>query len=121
MEKLFFSTEDTRVIHLSEVDNRLKKLINKIGTIDIPLSQNYYSSLVKQIIGQQLSLKAALTITKRVENVWPNFDPLLIDTIDENELRSAGVSGAKVKYIKDLTQKHISRCLWHYKNVRFGI
>lgn len=71
------------------------------------MKENYYQSIVKQIIGQQLSLKAAATINNRLENIWPNLRPGILENIDDEELRSAGVSRPKIKYIRDLSQKYL--------------
>ncbi|MDK7419253.1 DNA-3-methyladenine glycosylase 2 family protein [Bacillus paranthracis] len=108
MDKLHFTIDDERVKHLSEVDTTLSKLIKVVGTVEVPLKKDYYNSLVKQIIGQQLSLKAAHTIISRVEKIWGNFDPYLLNDIRDEEIRSAGVSTPKLKYIRNLTEKHLS-------------
>lgn len=108
MNKLSFNLEDVRVQHLSETDPKLKELITSIGAIEIPLRTNFYKSLVNQIIGQQLSLKAAKTISNRLEAIWEDFNPELLSNIPDDKIRGAGISFPKLKYIKDLTQKHLN-------------
>ncbi|WP_019157249.1 DNA-3-methyladenine glycosylase family protein [Robertmurraya massiliosenegalensis] len=109
MDRLFFTVEDERVKHLAKVDPKLEKLIKNVGTIDIPLSTDFYCSTVKRIIGQQLSLKAAQTIIGRVENIWQNFNPELLEDISDDLICGCGVSFPKLKYIRDLTQKYLTR------------
>ncbi|WLF29204.1 DNA-3-methyladenine glycosylase family protein [Bacillus altitudinis] len=109
MDRLHFTLDDDRIKYLSEVDPTLGKLINAVGTVEVLLKNDYYSSLVKQIIGQQLSLKAAHTITSRVEKIWHNFDPHLLHDIKDDEIRGAGVSMPKLRYIRNLTEKHLSK------------
>ncbi|QDP39839.1 DNA-3-methyladenine glycosylase family protein [Radiobacillus deserti] len=109
MKKLYFTIDHEFIQHLINRDPVLKKLIHKIGTIDITLQQNYYQSIVQQIIGQQLSLKAAATIIGRVEKQWKKFDPAIINELEDDVLRSAGVSKPKITYIRDLTEKHLTQ------------
>ncbi|UOQ92190.1 DNA-3-methyladenine glycosylase 2 family protein [Halobacillus shinanisalinarum] len=108
MDKLYFTLEDDRIKHLSQIDPELNNLIKVIGTIDIPLKTDYHRSIVKQIIGQQLSLKAAHTINTRLEEIWPNLQPELLEGLSDEQIRSVGVSRAKLKYIRELTEKHLS-------------
>ena len=102
---LQFTLEDYRVKYLSESDYQLSKLIQVIGDISLRINQNYYESLIKKIIGQQLSVKAARTICERVEAICGSFDPTLIKSISDIELRKAGVSRAKILYIRDVADK----------------
>ena len=51
--------------HLSNADERMAKLIGKFGPPNFNLMNNYYESLVRSIIYQQLSGKAASIIYKR--------------------------------------------------------
>jgi len=62
-----------------------------------------FHSLVGSVIAQQLSVKAADTITSRVEeNLGGEVTPQRIVQIDESDLRGAGLSGAKTRTIKGL-------------------
>jgi DNA-3-methyladenine glycosylase II len=109
MEQLHFTIDDERVKYLSEMDTTLSKLIKTVGSVKVSLKKDYYETLVKQIIGQQLSLKAANTITGRVEKIWQNLDPYLLNDINDEEIRSTGVSRPKINYIRNLTQKYLSK------------
>lgn len=62
-----------------------------------------FHSLVGSVIAQQLSVKAADTITSRVEeNLGGEVTAQRIVEIDESDLRGAGLSGAKTRTIKGL-------------------
>lgn len=68
------------------------------------------SSLIKAVISQQLSVKAAATIHQRVialihEDGVPHPEKLL--STPEAELRAAGLSFMKISYLKDLAQKYL--------------
>ncbi|MBM6618014.1 DNA-3-methyladenine glycosylase family protein [Bacillus suaedaesalsae] len=108
MDTLKFSLESDEVKILTENDSHLLKLVRHIGTIELILETNYFNSLVKQIVGQQLSLKAAQTIFTRVEGVWGNLDPNKLSGIEDDVLRGAGLSRSKITYLRDLTEKHLS-------------
>jgi len=83
---------------------KIAKIIEAVGTIDTALDKNYYSFLVKRIIAQQLSLKAAYTITTRVEQLWPDLKLELLQHISDDDLRKAGISRPKILYIRHLTE-----------------
>lgn len=105
---LTFTVEDEKVKYLSQSDPGLKKLIHIIGNLSVQLNRNYFESLIKKIIGQQLSVKAANTICNRVEAITLGFNPMIIRSLSDEELRATGVSGAKIVYMRDLTEKVLS-------------
>ena len=69
-----------------------------------------YGSLVRTIIGQQLSTKAARSIYGRLTALFEGRPPTpeeLLSTDDE-PLRACGLSGPKVRYLRDLAERVIS-------------
>ncbi len=65
-----------------------------------------YGAILRAIVGQQLSTKAARTIYGRVVDMYDG-DPTpaqLIET-DPEELRAAGLSYSKAAYLRDLAEK----------------
>ncbi len=69
--------------------------------------ETYYTHLVENIIGQQLSTKVADIIIKRFQNLFEHgsFTPQQIITIETETLRGIGMSYAKIKYVKDLSER----------------
>ncbi len=68
-----------------------------------------FESLAGAIIGQQLSTKAAATIRGRVAALaGPRFEPAAILARSVEELRTAGLSGAKTRYIRELSEKVVA-------------
>ena len=102
---LDFNVESREVIHLLRCDSYLKKLILKVGSLKVEIDEDYYNNLVNTIIGQQLSLKAADTIMRRIKNICGTISPEKLLSVSEEELRAAGTSYAKIAYIKGLSQK----------------
>lgn len=93
---------------LSNADQRMGKLIEKFGPPNFNLMNNYYESLVRSIVYQQLSGKAASIIYERfldlfVFDIYPEPKDILAISIET--LRSSGLSYQKVNYIRDLSEK----------------
>ena len=94
--------------HLSHADKRMEKLIDKFGPPNFNLMNNYYESLIRSIVYQQLSGKAASIIYERfldlfVFDIYPEPKDVLAVSIET--LRSSGLSYQKVNYIRDLSEK----------------
>ena len=64
-----------------------------------------FQTLATSIINQQLSAKAANTIERRVQAIVPGLTPSAFLAVRHDELRAAGLSSAKVRYIVDLAQR----------------
>lgn len=63
-----------------------------------------YGALVRTIVGQQLSTKAARTIYTRLTALFGGHPPAPEEVLaaDEEALRAAGLSRSKVSYLRDL-------------------
>ncbi len=93
-------------------DPKLAKIIDGVGNYEISLTKNPYESLVEAIITQQLSGKAAESISKRFRGLFGRFPkPAEVLRMPAPRLRSAGLSGMKVTYIKDLSRRIESKRL----------
>jgi DNA-3-methyladenine glycosylase II len=88
---------------LQKLDPIMGKLITRHGTIIREPRTDYFMSLSRGIIGQQLSVKAASTIFSRFEALT-GLDPQRVVAATHDELRSVGLSNAKANYIQDLAQ-----------------
>jgi DNA-3-methyladenine glycosylase II len=98
---------------LAASDPTMAALIERVGKIDLATRlarrkeerpNDAYGALLRAIVGQQLSTKAARTIYGRVLDLFdggtPSPEQLL--EAEESDLRAAGLSGRKVEYIRDL-------------------
>jgi DNA-3-methyladenine glycosylase II len=95
--------------HLKRVDPLLAEVIESVGPCKLQLRTDgtHYEALVRSIVFQQLSGKAASTILGRVHALYPNNTPTpdaVMATSDET-LRSAGLSRQKIGYLRDLSSK----------------
>ncbi len=95
--------------HLIKTDPLLKPLIDLYGDIEIELETEYFEALISSIVGQQLSNKAAAAIWNRLKNLTPIVDAPTLLAIGDEELRSIGISYAKISYIKNLSRAVLNR------------
>ena len=87
-------------------DRKLAKIIDLVGEFNLSLTKNPYESLVEAIITQQLSAKAADSISTRFRAIYGKFPkPADVVGTSDAKLRKAGLSYMKVSYIKDLSKK----------------
>lgn len=88
-------------------DKYLSPLLEKYGPIDLTprKKSQYFVSLVRAITNQQLSGKAADTIYNRFAIKVGKVKPENIIAVPDEELRACGLSWAKVKYVKDLSER----------------
>lgn len=89
--------------HLSTSDPILSKIIATYSTKSEGLTSrgDPLETLLRSIVGQQISVKAADAVWGRFENLFPNQNMTASHalTLTKAELRSAGLSRQKVKYI----------------------
>ncbi len=109
MTQLTFNPEEA-VAALCRADRALARVIKKAGpfTHRPEKLQSPFQALLRAIVYQQLSGKAAATILTRVKDLYPARAGLKADAIlrtSDEELRSAGLSRGKVLALKDLAAK----------------
>jgi DNA-3-methyladenine glycosylase II len=103
---------DKALAHLRAADPKLGALIDRAGEFRLKLGHTGtpFTSLLESILYQQLHGKAAATIHRRVLLIYGGGEPAdphpqaLLDTPDEM-LRAAGVSGNKIRALKDLAAR----------------
>lgn len=106
MDKLSIRIQDESVQIICERDAEMKKLINVVGDIEIHLRTDYLASIVRSIVGQQISVDAASAIYGRLEELLDGKitgEGLLEKT--KEELRQVGLTKRKTDYVIDLADK----------------
>jgi len=93
--------------HLRRADPVMRDLIKRVGACGLrPGARgDHFTTLLRAIVGQQLSAKAAETIWLRLVALHPDgrkIAPEDVLAMDEQLMRGAGLSNAKVAYAKDL-------------------
>ena len=92
-------------LDLLKRDKKMWVLINEFGRPDFSPKQDYFQSLLRSIVFQQLSGKAAQTIYERFENLIPessNLSPNEVLKLNKEEMRKAGLSFQKIDYVRNL-------------------
>jgi len=104
-----------QVQHLKK-DKALKELIERVGTLKNSRGSDLYVSLMRAIVGQQLSIKAAATIWSRFlalfKDGYPDAKTIL--KMKDEKLRAVGLSYQKASYIKNISTFSIEKTL-NYK------
>ncbi len=102
---MYFEYGQKETEYLKSKDKKLGEAIEKIGHIYRETDSDLFLSIIKQIVGQQISAPAFKTVWKRVEDKLVTIDAETICSISDEELQSCGLSFRKVNYIKDFAQK----------------
>jgi DNA-3-methyladenine glycosylase II len=99
------------VAHLRRADPVLRSLIDELGPEGLHdragRPADRYGALVRSIVGQQLSTKAALSIFNRLTDRFGGRTPTPKEVLadDPEELRAAaGLSRAKVSFLRSLAE-----------------
>ena len=91
--------------HLARRDPVLRDLMRAHGKCGLAEAQNAepFGALLKAIVSQQLSTKAARTIYLRLIALFDGVPtPLALERLSDAELRAVGLSGQKLRYMRDL-------------------
>ncbi len=94
------------VRHLRRADPVMRRLIDRVGPCRLELRRGRFLSLARAIIFQQISGRAAATIYGRVEAaVAPDeITAESIARLTPQEMRAAGLSAPKAKYLAGLSR-----------------
>jgi len=93
--------------HLARRDAVLKQIMAGVGPFMLTLSDDRFGMLVRSIISQQISTKAAKAIHGRLSESLgkKGVTPRAILAASDETLRTAGLSGAKQRSLRDLAEK----------------
>ena len=87
------------------VDPHLKIIIDRVGPCRLEPYPSRFAALVRSIVSQQISTKAAQSINSKLLALAG--DPLRPDRLielGETQLRTVGLSGAKARYVLNLAE-----------------
>jgi DNA-3-methyladenine glycosylase II len=100
---------DEIITHLKSADKKLAKVIERAGPFTLqPAKGTIFAGLLKAIVYQQLSGKAAATIHGRVIALLPDSPAehaVAIATLADEQLRGAGLSRGKLLAVRDLAAR----------------
>jgi DNA-3-methyladenine glycosylase II len=93
------------VRHLRRVDPHLRAIIDRIGPCRLEPHPDRFGALVRSIVSQQISSKAAVSINLRLIAISgePHRPERLLE-LGEPALRGVGLSAAKARYVLNLAE-----------------
>src|SRR5215204_2535791 len=93
--------------HLHRADPLLSAAMHRVGPLALKLERNRFKSLVRAIVAQQISTKAARSIYAKLLALLPTHHVTAeaLVRLTPEQLRSAGISPQKAGYLIDLAEK----------------
>lgn len=96
--------------HLEKKDKILRSLLKKISLEELEPNKDLFTELVLTIVSQQLAAKAAQSIGKRLLKYFKGKPtPKKIIALPEGMLKDKGVSLAKERAMRSLSEKIITK------------
>ena len=102
---MYFEYGQNELDFLMKKDKRLGEIIKKLGKIERKTDADVFSSLVSQIISQQISTQAYLTVLSKVKENIDKITPENIICAGEESLKLCGVSRKKSECILHIAAK----------------
>ena len=104
MQRTIRHTSDDAVSRkLAEADPELGALIDRVGSVEVPISGGGFEVMAESIVWQQLSAKAGATIWRRLSDAV-GTSPAAIAQAPYESLRAAGLSNRKAEYVGDIAR-----------------
>ena len=89
---------------LSRKDDVLHEIINEFDDLELVSRGDLFYTLIRSVIGQQISVKAASTVWSRFCERIGDIEPKNILLADIEELRSCGLSQRKAEYVIGISE-----------------
>ncbi|RPJ56311.1 MAG: DNA-3-methyladenine glycosylase 2 family protein [Acidobacteria bacterium] len=94
--------------HLAAADPVLADIIRRVGPFALQYREPDFETLVRSIVYQQISGKAALSIFGRLQAACADggrMTPAAVLGLDAAAMRRVGLSAQKARYVRDLAEK----------------
>jgi DNA-3-methyladenine glycosylase II len=92
------------ILYLSKRDPVMKKIIRAYAGESLTSRGDVFFTIARSIAGQQISVKAADSVWKRVEAALPGIAPKHFLSKSVAELRACGLSQRKAEYLHHLSE-----------------
>ena len=89
---------------LSRKDDVLHEIINEYNDLELVSRGDLFYTLIRSVIGQQISVKAASTVWSRFCERIGDIEPKNILSADIEQLRSCGLSQRKAEYVIGISE-----------------
>lgn len=109
MKPIEFQNWEKACLELGSKDPAMQKLIELYPDSKLTSRGDAFETLLRSIVGQQISVKAAQSIWDRlISSLSAQCNPQSLLEIQPEILRAAGLSQRKVEYSKDLAKHFLS-------------
>ena len=104
--------------YLSNIDAKLGELINKYSQCTLTTRGDALETLMRSIVGQQISVKAAASVWQKIIDLLDEIKPDNVLLVGFDNLRSCGLSKQKTQYIINIAKHFKSHNIsndsyWH--------
>ena len=110
MTRNYFVYGETELAHLRKKDKKLGALIERVGMIQRPVNPDTFSALVESVVSQQISTKAAVTVTAKLRELC-EMNPHKLHALSAEEIQSCGMSLRKAGYIKNIAEAAVNKAV----------
>ena len=94
---------------LGKIEPAFAKARKRIGDPEPRIRERGYETMLRAIVSQQVSIKAAASILAKVEAATGGIaDPTNVAATSDEDLRAAGLSRQKISYVKSLAEEVLS-------------
>ncbi len=105
----FFRYDDEAIEYLMSKDKKLARAIKAVGSIRRPMDGDVFTSVVKSIVGQQISTSALKTVLGRLtEKTGDPITPEAVSSLSIDDLQGCGMTFRKAGYIKSVADAVLS-------------
>lgn len=101
---MYFTYDEQAVAYLSRRDKRLGAVMERLGPLQREVIPDLFAALVHAIVGQQVSMTVQRTLWQRLCDRLGEVSSSSVLAVAPEELRSLGLSGRKVEYVREAAQ-----------------
>lgn len=105
MQQKYFEYGDDAIEYLKSKDAKLAQAIDAVGHVYRERTDDLFSAIINNIVGQQISTAAAKTVYARLNNLVGEVTPENILAVSADDLQACGLTYKKVEYIQDFAKK----------------
>ncbi|CFQ93771.1 MULTISPECIES: DNA-3-methyladenine glycosylase family protein [Yersinia] len=108
---MFYSYGETEINHLKRRDKKMAAAIDRLGMLARPLSPDLFAALIRNIVDQQISVKAALTVNARLVALLGIVTPMTVAAASAEAIQGCGMTMRKAGYIKGAAEAALNGSL----------
>ena len=105
----YFEYGQKELAHLRK-DKKLAAAIDRMGIIKRKVNPNLFSALVENIVGQQISNKAAATVCSKLASL-SDMDANILHALTTEDIQACGMSMRKAGYIKNIAEAAVNKSI----------